>query len=374
MKIIFLDFDDIKNPLLAGGQARATFEVANRLVALGHEVKVICSRYPNSKDGKYQGIYYHHIGLGTGNIKINNIAFFFYLPFTVRKLKADVMVECFTAPISTCFSPVFTKIPVIGMPTMFEAEEFSKKYHLPFHWVERFGARFYKYFLAYSPLNKKKMESLNPKIITRIIPNGVDERFFKIPTREDNFALFIGRIDINQKGLDLLLKAFRKIYQKTDINLIIAGNGPKPEEDKLNNLITKLNLPERVRFVGRVDGKRKELLLSTCLFGVYPSRFEDFPLTPLEYASFGKPLVCFDIPGLKWLHQDVSVKARPFDIRGLSKAILEVSRNQTSRNDFQIKCRDFAKKYGWKNIAQNYEDFFQEVLDIEKKQTQGGFA
>src|SRR3989344_7392227 len=173
LDIVFLDFDDINNPLLAAGQAHATFGVARHLVRFGHKVTVICSRFPGSQDGENEGIYYKHIGLGSGNIRLNNAIFFFALPFAVRKLRSDVIVECFTAPISTCFSPLFTKIPVIGMPTMFEAEEFSKKYHFPFHLIEKFGTRFYKYFLAYSPINKSKMERLNPSVFSTLIPNGV---------------------------------------------------------------------------------------------------------------------------------------------------------------------------------------------------------
>ena len=74
--IAFLDFDDIRNPLLNGGQARATFEVGTRLVKKGHKVTVISSRYPGYKDRKENGIYYKHIGLGTGNIKVNNVFYY----------------------------------------------------------------------------------------------------------------------------------------------------------------------------------------------------------------------------------------------------------------------------------------------------------
>ena len=48
LHIAFLDFDDLRNPLLSGGQARATYEVAYRLVKLGHKVTIICGRYPGS--------------------------------------------------------------------------------------------------------------------------------------------------------------------------------------------------------------------------------------------------------------------------------------------------------------------------------------
>lgn len=371
LHIVILDFDDIKNPLLSGGQARATFEVAKRLVDLGNKVTVICSRFPNSKDIKNNGIFYKHIGIGSSNIKLNNLVFFLALPFAVARLKADVIIECFTAPISTCFSPIFTKIPVIGMPTMFEAKEFAKKYHIPFDFVEAIGARFYKYFLAYSASNKSKMEKLNPRIITKIIPNGVSEGMSKIKTREENYGLFIGRIDVVQKGLDLLIDACRRFPKKLNIKIVIAGNGPKTEESRLKSLIQKNKLSDMVSFVGRVDGDVKEKLLANSMFGIYTSRFEDFPLVPLEYASFGKPLICFDVQGLSWVPKEVSIKAKPFDTAKLAEALTEIVSNKKLRNKMKRQCRSFAKKYGWDAIAKKYENFCHEVIEIEEKKRKG---
>ncbi len=370
LHITFVDFDDIKNPFLSGGQARATFEVSRRLVKMGHKVTIICSRYPKSKDQKYYGIFYKHIGLGSANIRFNNAAFFVALPLALWKFKADVIIECFTAPISTCFSPLYTKIPVIGMPTMFEAGEFSKKYHLPFHLVEKLGVRFYKYFLAYSPINQKKMLKMNPKIHFRLIPNGIGEEAFTKKVKDGNYALFIGRIDIVQKGLDLLLEAFARINGKVSTKLVIAGNGPKDEEKRLVGLIKKKKLEGKVRFVGRADGKKKELLLRGAKFGVYPSRFEDFPLVPLEYTSFSKPVVCFDVAGMKWVTDDVSLKARPFRVDELSQKLIEISTNSKLRLKLSKSARPFARKYGWNNISRDYANFCREVVDLDKRERQ----
>lgn len=366
LHIAILDFDDIKNPLLAGGQAMATFEVAKRLVGLGHKITVVCSRYPLSRDEESNGIFYKHIGLGSSNIKLNNAVFFFALPFAVARLKADVIIECFTAPISTCFSPLFTKTPVIGMPTMFEADKFSIKYHLPFHLIERFGARFYKYFLAYSPINKSKMDKLNPKILSRLIPNGVSEEFFSVKTKEEKYGIFIGRIDVFQKGLDLLLEACRKI-KKNHFKIIIAGNGPKSEEKKLKNLIKNYKLSSKVKFIGRVDGEQKVKLLANSLFGIYPSRFEDFPLVPLEYASLNKPLVCFDIPGLAWVPSTIALKIKAFETSNLAQAIYAITNDRMLRGRLKKHCRGFAKKYGWNEIAKKYAQFCKEVIKIDSK-------
>lgn len=366
LHIAFLDFDDLRNQLLSGGQARATYEVAYRLVKLGHRVTIICSRYPGFEDYTQDGIVYKHIGLGSNNIKLNNIAFIFALPLAVRRLQCDVMIECFTPPISTLFSPLFTKIPVIGMPTMFEASEFAKKYHFPFHWIEAVGAKYYTYFLAYSPINKKKMEGLNPRIYTRIIPNGVTEKWFTIKGSEKPYGFFLGRIDIRQKSLDTLVDACSFLPKNFPIKIIIAGNGPEEEERALKKMIKEKSISRFVEFIGRVDGKRKEDLIANCMFGIYPSRFEDFPLVPLEFTAMGKPVVCVNVPGLAWVTEAVSIKAEPGNPRSLARAIQMMTLDKQKRERLKKNARPFARQYGWNAIAKQYADFCQEVIDLEK--------
>lgn len=372
LKIVFLDFDDMKNHLLAGGQARATQEVAKRLVQLKHEVTVVCSRFPGSKDSFNEGIFYKHIGLGSSNIKLNNLIFFLALPFAVSKLKADVVIECFTAPISTCFSPLFTKIPVIGMPTMFEAKEFAKKYHLPFHWIEKIGSRFYKYFLAYSKNNKAKMEKLNPNIHTKIIPNGVTEEWFSVNGEDKDYALFIGRIDIVQKSQDKLLEACKLLPRNFPVKIVIAGNGPVGEEKKLKKMILDFNISRLVEFVGRVDGKKREDLMKHSMFGIYPSRFEDFPLVPLEFAALNKPLICADVLGMAWVPEKVAIKVDSNNPNNLADALVKMATDKKMRIEMKKHCRPFAKKYGWNAIAKQYEEFCYEVIKIEMQKKKGG--
>ena len=125
LSIVILDFDDVANPLLGAGQAKATYELAKRLVKRGHKVEVISSRYPGYKDRMEQGIRYRHIGISSGNIRLNNLIYILAVPWQVMKVRADVVVECFTAPISTLLSPLFTKLPVVVIPSSFEADRFA---------------------------------------------------------------------------------------------------------------------------------------------------------------------------------------------------------------------------------------------------------
>ncbi len=363
LNIAYLDFDDLKNPLLGAGQARATYEVATRLTQKSHSVEIFCSKYPGYSDRVERGIRYTHVGLGSKFIRLNNLAYIFLLPFYVRKIKADLIVECFTAPISTLFSPLFTKIPVVAITPSFEAERFSKKYHLPFYLIERFGLRFYEYFLPSSPSFEAKMKEVNPNVVSKVIPQGISEDYFSIRAKsKGKYIVYLGRLDMGQKGLDLLLKAFSRVSDSIDYSLVIAGYGA--DEEKIAQLIEKLKLEKKVKMVGPVFGKKKKKILSQAVFAVIPSRYEGFCLVALEALASGLPIVAFNIAGISWLPKNVSFKAKPFEIEDFAKLLAKMARKDIDKK-LRDKCIQVAKKYSWKGIAKQYEQFFKFMINRE---------
>lgn len=357
MKIAILDMDDLKNPHWGSGQATATREIGKRL-SKRHFVTVYSSRYPGWSDYSHEGIKYKHIGLGTKNSKLNNLAYIFCLPFTVRKIDADVILEHFTAPISTCFTPIFTKIPVIGITSFFASEEMSKKYKINFNIVRSFGIKFYKYAIALNPSHELALKRMNPKINIQVIPNGVDSKYFKRKTDEQNYILFIGRLDVYQKGLDMLLRSFKDSSRYVMENLYIVGSGStKEDHDKLQELILRYKLSKRVELLGKVIGDKKDLLLSNAKFMVFPSRYEGQSLSMMESMSLGKSIICFDIKDLSWIDSKSALKVKPFDILKLSKSIVELSKNGKLRESLGKNARKDATKYTWEKTAARYEDF-----------------
>jgi glycosyltransferase involved in cell wall biosynthesis len=364
LKITFLDFDDTDNPLLGAGQARATLEICSRLAKKGHTIEVICSKYPESKDRIEKGIKYTHIGISTKHIRLNNLIYIFLLPFIVRKVKCDVIVECFTPPVSTLFTPLFTQIPVVAVSTSFEAERFSEKYHLPFDKIEKFGLRFYKYFLPSSKIYETKMKKANPNVKSKIIRMGVNNDYFEIKSKKGKYLLFLGRFDIHQKGIDLLLKAYRKVASKLNYPLVIAGCGP--DEVKIRELIKKYKLGKKVRLLGPTYGEKKMKVLSQAQLFLVPSRNEGFCIAALEALAAGLPVVAFDIPGLSWIPKKVSLKAKVFSVNEFAKLLTqacEKKKNLALRKN----SRNVAKKYSWDDVTDEFESFFKLMVRDKKK-------
>lgn len=147
---------------------------------------------------------------------------------------------------------------------------------------------------------KKDINKIINKNSIIVIPNGIEKKINtsnNISNKTDNNSkviLFLGRIDVYHKGIDLLLEAIVKkseILLKNNTKFIFAGYFNKPEDEKRIYKVLDENpcLKKLVKFVGEVVGEEKNRLLSTCDLFIHTSRLEGMPMSVLEALSYGKP-------------------------------------------------------------------------------------
>lgn len=359
--IIISNYDDIKNPYYAGGGAYAVHEVAKRL-SKSFNVTVITGTYPGAKNQKIHGVAYERIGTDFGGPKIGQLMYQTLLPYHVSRKKFDLWVESFTPPFSTNFLQLYTKKPVVGLIHMLASEDMKRKYKLPFDVVENAGLKTYNYFISTSEIIREKIKQLNPKATIEIIPNGIEK--IKLNTRrKKEYILFLGRIEVNQKGLDLLLEGFKKIHKTVPYKLAIAGNGEEKQIAILKSLIVKKELEDSVVLLGRVDGEKKKEVFEKSVCMVLPARFETFSIVALEALAYGVPLISFDIPGLSWIPNTCRVTVKSFDVQTLAKKIKSVSQDVVLQKQLIKNGKKLTEKYTWDHIAEKYQQYFSQVLN-----------
>lgn len=356
-KIIISNYDDLKNPYYAGGGATAIHEVAKRLIE-NYQVTVITSRYPKSSDAVIDGVYYKRIGLSFVPAKAAQLIYQLLLPIYTLKESYDLWIENFTPPFTTSFLPLFTKKEVIGVVHMLPAEDMERKYRLPFRYVENLGIKCYKKIIVTQNGIKNKIQEINKTANIQVIPNGVDIKIKKSGSKRMHI-LFLGRIEVDQKGLDLLIRSFSELKDKTNLPFVIAGNGEEGQIKLLKELLKKEGLTKRVKLVGRVEGSEKDLLIKQAVCLVVPSRFETFSMVSLEALAYGVPLITFDIDGLKWIPSSVRYKVKPFDTHGLAKKIAEIIEKKNDLLNKSAKGREFAAKFDWDTISKSYISYTQ---------------
>lgn len=359
-RIIISNYDDIKNPYYSGGGARAIHEVAKRLTS-SYVVTVVTGKYPQSKNEVIDGIYYERIGLSVPNAKVGQLLYQIALPFKLVSSQFDAWIESFTPPFSTNLLQLFTKKPVVGLVHMLAGSDMRRKYKLPFDLFEGYGLKTYKHFIVTSKSIEQKIRSKNATADIEVIANGV-EALKLSKNRKKKHILYIGRIEVNQKGIDLLLAAYKKIESECKYTLVIAGTGEAKQMKLVRSELKKLSLTRKVDLVGKVEGLRKARIMEQAVCIVVPSRFETFSMVSLEALANHIPVITFDIEGLSWLPKSLRTSVKPYDTDKFAKAILEVTSNTEVPEVFVSKAENFVKKYGWGTISESYKLVFDKVL------------
>ena len=145
-------------------------------------------------------------------------------------------------------------------------------------------------------IGNSEVDGLN-KIVktsnTFLLPYGFQaESYISEENKSPNKMIigFVGRLDIYTKGLDLLLKGFLD-FQKSVPNSVLWIIGDGEGKAKLERLVAKLKLTEKVVFFGSKFGNEKDELIKQMHVFAHPSRNEGLPSAVLEAANFGIPCV-----------------------------------------------------------------------------------
>jgi glycosyltransferase involved in cell wall biosynthesis len=233
----------------------------------------------------------------------------------------------------------------------------SRRYKLPFFLIERLGLRCYRDIVVLNPADGQTVRRYSPSATVRVIPNSVDlPRLDEREFGRGEHILFLGRVQVWEKGLDLLLDAYPR--SGSHLPLVLAGAGPKREERQLTALLARAG--PGVRWVGPVTGERKDDLLRRSAVVVMPSRSEAFGIAALEGMAYGKPVVHFDLATLGWMGGDVSVP--PFDTGALAATLGELAADQPRRAALGRAARTAAREFGREAMAGRYLTLVRELL------------
>jgi glycosyltransferase involved in cell wall biosynthesis len=354
--VVISSFDSPGNPHYDGGGA-AVVEMIARWLAAHFEVTVVTVARRGGTVVR-DGVRYRQLPVGWAGPRAGQLLFHALLPFAARQIPSDVWIESFTPPFSTSFLPLFTRARVLGFAQNLSGEEMWGRYRLPFFLIERFGLRFYRDVVVLNPADRALVRRYSPAANVRVIPNCADLRLLdERLLGHGEYILFLGRIDIWHKGLDLLLEAYAR--SGLAMPLLIAGNGTPSDERKLAGLLAAAG--GDVRWLGHVTGQRKRELLERCAFVALPSRHEPFGLAALEGMSYGKPVVHFDLPTQRWMAGDVRVP--PFDVDALASEMRDLAGDEQTRRELGRAAHAAAQRYGPDETADRYVTLVRQLLN-----------
>jgi glycosyltransferase involved in cell wall biosynthesis len=362
LKILHCIYDHTANPWVAGGGAFRVREIYRRLSAV-HEITVRCGRYPGARDYQDRNIRYEFVGTGRNNYILSTLC---YAVRTEEHLRTnssayDVVVEDF-APYNPVFSFLWQKDAVIQLHQR-EGLRHLKKYvflGMPVYLIEKFYHRFFRNAVTISEMSKEKYGLLGR---VAVMPNGFDSALLGYEAEEEDYMLFLGRLHIGQKGLDTLSSALGL----TKCRLVIAGGGK--DEGRVRMLFSKAMGAGQAEFAGFVSGQEKVTLLGKCLFMLVPSRYEGQPLTVIEAAACGKPVIVSDIPELKYaVDAGFGISFKTGDAKDLAEKMNFLLADKRLRQEMGMRAREYARNFTWDKIAAEFEKLLLGIVREAKQE------
>jgi glycosyltransferase involved in cell wall biosynthesis len=366
MKILQLIYESFGSPFGFGGAGVRAYEIYRRLKGR-HDITLLCMKYPGSRDSDIEGLKHIFVGKETKNLITSVIAYTIKAMQFVRKNGGafDVIVENFL-PATPFFSQYFTKTPVTLQIQDFWGKHTFERYPLsvalPMFLAEKFYPKLYKQIIFVSDITRERF-NLSAETVT--VPNGIDRSLLQVEGKNGGTILFVSSIDLYKKGLDLLLEAFSQISPlHQDVRLRVAGTGRDFDAVKreIHGLPPKVR--KNIELLGWISGVQKTEVISDALFTVLPSRHESAPISILESAACGKPIIVSDIPELAFVCREGFGMSFP---SGSANALAEKMRlllaDNKEREALRKRGREFAARFLWDDIAVRFEEFLKYVAD-----------
>lgn len=223
------------------------------------------------------------------------------------------------------------------------------------------------------PVEPSKVIAI-PEAARPIFRRASREQIAEVRRRLDvaeEFILFVGTIE-PRKNLLMLVRAFEEVLKETSSSpqLVIAG-GLGWQNDDLYAHIAKAGIGDRVRFTGYVSDEDLCALYSSCRACVYPSLYEGFGLPPLEAMACGAPVITSRIASIVETVGDAARLVAPDDMQSLTRAILDLLRDEAERRHFAVAGRARAAEFTWEKTARATLEVYNLALAKERSRFWG---
>lgn len=219
-------------------------------------------------------------------------------------------------------------------------------------------------------LNRKEQEEcVFPQLIHKscIIPNGInstEQLRCKYKQGDIIKVLFLSRIDVIGKGLNLLIPAWLQV-KKSNINaeLHICGDIKSARDKRIFNKLLEQN-DGSIIYHGQVDGSKKLKMLNDSNIFILVSQSEGMPMSVLEALSNGLP--CILSPQTNMTEYIIkgqcgwSTQLKEEDI--FNTLLLAISDYQNQSQQLHENARQVSKLFSWDIVAQTSILEYKKIL------------
>jgi len=222
---------------------------------------------------------------------------------------------------------------------------------------EFISTRFSDKVIFVSPYQREKLGSMKDHVH---ITNGVniypavtnDDYIRDLGLHKQKYVLAVGRF-VEEKGFDLLIRAFSKIDNK-DYKLVIAGGSD--HETSYSARLKDLARSHNVILTGFLRGEKLQQLFSHARLFVLSSYNEGLPLSLLEAMSYNLPVLASDIPA----NLQLSLETDYYFVSGNEESLIG-RLNQKLKSTFR-NIHYNMKSYDWAQVASETISVYEQLV------------
>ncbi|MBG9367204.1 glycosyltransferase family 4 protein [Streptococcus sp. NLN64] len=176
---------------------------------------------------------------------------------------------------------------------------------------------------------------------------NIDIKQVDFSRKEGNKFLFVGK-DFKRKGGDLVIKAFRNLYEQGHKNLELYIVGP----EEMPVLADSPN----IYFVGNIPADDLPKYFNLCDVFVLPSRFEAFGLVFVEALAYGLPCIGREMMEMKHFikpgRNGFLINKTSEDSQELADIMLKVIKDDSVFEFTKETHQQIADFYSWNKVAE----------------------
>ena len=201
-----------------------------------------------------------------------------------------------------------------------------------------------------------------------VIPNGITMpgKIQYEPSKNGIKAVYIGRIEIYQKGFDLLIDALYKVKAKAQekaFHLDVYGPDREGACQIIDKQLIEKGLQELVTIHESVFAEEKEEVLRLSDVFIMTSRFEGLPMGLIEALSYGLPCVAtkgtnlidvIEESNAGWVSENT--------IDSIANALERMINEQDQFDQKSKNARVLARNYSWTAIAEQSHKVYAQLL------------
>ncbi len=236
--------------------------------------------------------------------------------------------------------------------------QFSQRFP---YWVQRVLSRGAA-IVSPSPYLAHHFETMG--FVVRVIPNVLNLCDYPYRHREACLPRLIWMRTFEESyNPELAVEVVFRLKSRWPGIVLTMGGQDRGWLNEVKNRIRKLGLESNVRLTGFMDRGIKQREFSAHDIYLSTTRVDNTPVSVVEAAAFGLPIVATSVGGIPFMLRDgeTALLVEDNNADEMAYAVSRLINDPTLPSRLSEKGREMAETYDWKSVRLGWESLFREM-------------